>query len=111
MYVSIGVIIVLSLSQEQCSGGLKGHKDRTGGLRGGSRSRTHGGAGSSSGHGGAGSVGGHGGFRDSDGHGGAESLGSHGRSGDSGDHCGAESLGGHGGSEPYYPPNKNPWGK
>ncbi len=29
-----------------CSGGLKGHRDRTGGLQGGARSGTHGGAGS-----------------------------------------------------------------
>ncbi len=36
-------------------------QDRTGGLQGGARSRTHGGAGSSGGHGGSGDSGGHGG--------------------------------------------------
>ncbi len=36
-----------------CSGGLKGHGDRTGSVQGGTRSGTHDGAGSSGGHGGS----------------------------------------------------------
>ncbi len=40
-------------------------QDRTGGLKGGARSGTHGGAGSSGGHGGSGDLGGHSGSGDS----------------------------------------------
>ncbi len=43
------------------SGGLKEHRDRTGGLQGGARSGTHGGAGSSGGHGRGGDSGSRGG--------------------------------------------------
>ncbi len=55
------------------SGGLKGHRDRAGGLQGGARSGANGGSGDhggSGGHGGSGDSGGHGGSGDSVGHGG-----------------------------------------
>ncbi len=85
------------------SGGLKGHRDRTGqdrteGLQGGAHSGSHGGAGRSGGHGGSGDSGGHGGSGSSGGHGGSGSSGGHGGAGSSGGHGGAGSSGGHGGA-------------